>query len=79
MELIIEKFKHIKGEYSVVSSPSGYCFYDKDDSYEERYYTEKLYTPEFNETKLREKYVVVKGNADDLNAKVMEESNNVGQ
>lgn len=76
MELIIEKIKHIKGEYSVVSSPSGYCFYDKDDSDEERYYTEKLYTPELSDTKIRSQYVLVEGRADVLN-EAMKENDNV--
>lgn len=68
MELII---KHINGKfinYSEVSAPQGYCFYDKDE--ENGNYMEKIITPIIDETALKEKYVLVKGNAEKLNEEV---------
>lgn len=74
MELII---KHITGKtinYSEVTAPVGYCFYDKDE--ENRSYMERIFTPMTDEVALREKYVLVEGSAEKLNEEVANTDNN---
>lgn len=68
MELII---KHITGKtinYSEVTAPAGYCFYDKDE--ENRNYMEKIFTPMTDVAEILNKYVLVEGNAEKLNEEV---------
>ena len=73
MELII---KHITGKtinYSEVTAPYGYCFYDKDE--EERNYMVMIFTPVTDEVEIRNKYVLVEGSAEKLNEEVHNNSN----
>ena len=75
MELII---KHITGRtinYSEVTAPYGYCFYDKDE--ENRNYMERIFTPATNIEEIRNKYVLVEGNADKLNEELMNQNEEV--
>lgn len=74
MELIITKINGRFRDYSEVISPYGYCFYDKDE--ENVNYITKITTPIIDEQVIRNKFVLVQGNADDLNAKLMEELDN---
>ena len=67
--------EHIKIEilgnihkYSYLEAEQGYCFYDVDE--EERYYMTSISTPIIDETELARKYVVVFGDAEDLNAEL---------
>lgn len=58
----------IKGkytEYAEITAEQGYCFYDVND--EERVYFEKIFTPITDMQELARKYVVVQGNAEELN------------
>lgn len=74
MELII---KHITGKtinYSEVTAPYGYCFYDKDE--ENRNYMEKIYTPMTDVAEILNKYVLVEGSAEKLNEKVSNTNTN---
>ena len=71
MELII---KHINGRftnYSEVTAPNGYCFYDKDE--ENRNYMEKIITPVTDVEKLHNQFLLVEGNADKLNEELQNE------
>lgn len=70
--------EHIKIEilgnihkYSYIVADYGYCFYDVDD--EQRYYMTSISTPIIDEVEIARKYVVVEGNADDLNAELEKE------
>lgn len=58
----------IKGKYTMhaeITAEQGYCFYDIDE--EDRCYVEKLFTPITDMQELARKYVVVQGNAEELN------------
>ena len=73
MELII---KHITGKtinYSEVTAPYGYCFYDKDE--ENRNYMERIFTPVTDIEEIRNKYILVEGSAEKLNEEVYNNSN----
>ena len=72
--------KHIKVEikgkftkYAELTAESGYCFYDVE---EERNYITKISTPVIDEKKIEWKYIVVKGNAEDLNKQLGKEKEN---
>ena len=68
------RIKVIKGrfvDYLELTADDGYCFYDKDE--EERNYLESITTPMAGEAELSEQYIVVKGNAAELNGKLDEE------
>ena len=58
-------------KYVEITAEQGYCFYDADD--EKRRYFEKIFTPTTDAQKLGEKYIVVQGNAEELNAKLEEQ------
>ena len=72
--------KHIKVEikgkftkYAELTAESGYCFYDVE---EERNYITKISTPVIDEKKIEWKYIVVKGNAEELNKQLEKEKEN---
>ena len=72
MELIINFINGTTRIYAEVTSPLGYCFYDVDA--EERNYIEKIFTPILNEQELKRKFVLVEGNADELNEELAREN-----
>jgi hypothetical protein len=60
----------IKGKftkYAKLIAEQGYCFYDVED--EERKYITEISTPITNENQLNLIYIVIKGNAEELNKK----------
>lgn len=64
--------EHIKIEilgkftkYAELTAEQGYCFYDIDD--EQRYYMISIATPITDIEELKRKYIVVQGDADELN------------
>ena len=61
------KFK----QYIKLTAESGYCFYDKTN--EERNYLTSEFTPLITEYEIGNTYVVVKGNADELNEQLQRE------
>ena len=64
----------IKGnihKYAELIAEQGYCFYDIDS--EEKQYFEKIFTPITDLDELKRKYVVVQGNAEQLNAELQKE------
>lgn len=67
----------IKGKftkYAELIAEQGYCFYDVDD--EERQYMTYTATPITDIEELKRKYVVIYGDADRLNQKIEEDSQN---
>lgn len=73
MEGII--IRNIKGkfvDYTQLTAESGYCFYDKDRTEEERNYLTSITTPITDKQELERKYVVVQGNAETLNNEIFE-------
>ena len=68
MELIIKNIGGRFINYSEVTAPVGYCFYDKDE--ENRNYMERIFTPVTNIEEIRNKYVLVEGSAEKLNEEV---------
>lgn len=73
MELIIKKIYGKTITYSDVYAPCGYCFYDKDE--EHRSYMERVTSPIIDEQLLREKYIIVQGNAEKLNEELTNDKN----
>ena len=71
--IIIENIKGKFVDYTKLTAESGYCFYDKDRTEEERNYLTSITTPITDRQELERKYVAVWGNADELNAKLEEE------
>ena len=68
------KIENIKGkfiDYTKLTAESGFCFYDKDQ--EERNYLTSITTPITDKQELERKYVVVQGNAYELNAELEKE------
>lgn len=65
-EIINGKFN----TYTKIYALAGYCFYDVDA--EDRNYITMIVTPITDETELKRKFVVVEGNAEKLNAELME-------
>ena len=65
MELNIKIINGRFKNYAEVRSPQGYCFYDIDA--EEKNYLEKIFTPISDKRELERKFVLVEGNADELN------------
>lgn len=66
--------KEIQGKfnrYTQLTSESGYCFYDADET--ERNYLTSILTPITDEAELERKYLVVFGNADKLNEELQRE------
>lgn len=64
----------IKGKHSLyaeIIAEQGYCFYDIDS--EEKQYFERIFTPITDTEELKRKYVVVQGNAEELNAELEKE------
>ncbi len=64
----------IKGEHSLyaeIIAEQGYCFYDIDS--EEKQYFERIFTPITDTEELKRKYIVVQGNAEELNAELEKE------
>jgi hypothetical protein len=60
--------------YMLLTAEQGHCFYDVED--ESRNYMTSIYTPILTDEEIARQYVEVEGNADDLNAKLMEELDN---
>lgn len=56
-------------KYTELKSLQGYCFYDVDE--EQRQYMTSILTPITNEAELERKYVVVEGDAETLNNKLI--------
>ena len=73
MELIINFVNGKFRTYAEVRSPQGYCFYDVDEA--DRDYAEYIATPILNEEELKRKFVLVEGNADEMNEKLQQEEN----
>lgn len=73
MEHLIIEIKGKFTKYAEITAEQGYCFYDVDE--EERYYIEKLFTPITEMQELERKYVVVKGNAEELNEELAKAEN----
>lgn len=69
--IIIESIKGNFCDYSKITALAGYCFYDKDE--EERNYLTSITTPIIDLLEIERKYVVVQGDAEELNAKLEEE------
>ncbi len=73
------KLNIIEGKYTnygEIISDEGYCFYDKNMKEEEIIYYNSIKNPSTNIENLKKQYIVVKGNAEQLNeeiAKRMEE------
>lgn len=65
MELIIENIEGKFINYSKVKSQKNYCFYDKD--CEELYYMNEVTTPLTDIEAIKEKYIIVIGDAEALN------------
>lgn len=66
--------KEIQGKfkkYTELKSVNGYCFYDIDDP--ERTYMTSILTPITDTIELERKYVVVRGNAEQLNEESQKE------
>lgn len=60
--------KDIQGKfnnYTELTSLQGYCFYDADNT--SKHYMTNIFTPITDEAELERKYIVVQGNADQLN------------
>lgn len=71
-------FKEINGKfinYSEVFADNGYCFYNKNDTEEERTYLTHITSPLKTIEEFNNEYVVIQGNADELN-KIKEEQVN---
>ena len=66
MQVIVGKFI----TYSELIADDGYCFYDKDESENERQYHTNLKTPIRDVLVLKDKYIAVLGDADVLNQEV---------
>ena len=62
---IIGRFRN----YTRLQAEQGYCFYDADESV--RSYMESIDTPILDDTELERKFIVVKGNAEQLNEELM--------
>lgn len=56
--------------YTRLQAEQGYCFYDDDESEENRNYIESIDTPILDETELERKFVAVKGSVEELNEQV---------
>lgn len=65
MELIINLINGTFRTYAEVRSPNGYCFYDAD--IEEINYLNYIATPIVNKVELQRKFVLVEGDAEELN------------
>ena len=57
-----------------LTAQQGYCFYDAYDT--DRHYMTSINTPIMSDEEIARQYIEVQGNADDLNAKLMEELDN---
>ena len=75
MELIINFVNGKFRTYAEVRSSQGYCFYDIDE--QDRSYTNYIATPILNEEELKRKFVLVEGNADELNEELLEKPNEI--
>ena len=64
-EIIIENIKGRSIEYSRITALNGYCFYDKDE--EVLSYMDSITTPVTDPQEIAKKYIVIKGNAEELN------------
>ena len=65
MKLIITTIQGKFKNYTEIRSPQGYCFYDVDAT--ERNYIEYIATPILDRAELERKFVLIEGNADELN------------
>ena len=66
----------IKGnnyKYAELIAEQGYCFYDIDLPEQERIYMTYIATPILDNDELKHKYVVVQGNAEQLNEELQKE------
>ena len=68
VQVIVGKFM----TYSELLADDGYCFYDKDETENERQYHTSIKTPENDVLVLKDKYISVLGNADVLNQEISE-------
>ena len=73
MELIKNFINGKFRTYTEVRSPQGYCFYDVDE--EVRNYIEYIATPIVDEKELERKFVLVEGNAEELNEELERQRN----
>lgn len=67
------KIENVKGrvvDYTILTAEKGFCFYDKDET--DRNYLTSITTPITDPNELERKYIVVQGNAEELN-KALEE------
>ena len=71
MEHIRIEIKGVSIKYAELKAEEGYCFYDVNEK--ERNYLTAIATPIVDINKLAETYIVVEGNADELNEKLMKE------
>lgn len=71
MEHIKIEFKGNIHRYAELTAHYGYCFYDVDA--EDRNYMTSISTPILDETELARKFVVVQGNAEELNEELQKE------
>lgn len=71
MKLIITTIQGRFKNYTEIRSPQGYCFYDVDAT--ERNYIEYIATPILDKAELERKFVLVEGNADELNEELRTE------
>lgn len=66
----------VKGKftkYSELTAEQGYCFYEQNAPQNERNYMVRVSTPIIDQNELAHKFVVVYGNADELNEKLRKE------
>ena len=68
--IIIESIKGKVVDYTELTAESGFCFYDIDQAEEERNYLTSITTPITDTQELERKYIVVQGNAEELNAEL---------
>lgn len=73
MELIITRINGKFRDYNEIKVPDGYCFYDKHEEIPQ--YITYMATPILDEQELRNRLVVVEGDADILNKEIEEENN----
>lgn len=71
MEHINIEIKGKFNQYAVLTAESGYCFYNVTE--EERNYATQVFTPVTDIAELEKTYVVVYGNADELNEELAKE------
>ena len=71
MEHINIEIKGKFNQYMELKADKGYCFYDK--TSEERNYSTIIFTPLMTEYEIGNTYIVVEGDADELNEQLQKE------